>query len=523
MSPSHPTENYQVIARKYRPQTFADVIGQESIVTTLKNALQFQRVAHAYLFCGCRGTGKTTLARVFSKSLNCQKLSRDFEPCNECQSCIEISQSHSLDVMEIDGASHRGIDDIRQINETIGYAPSSGRNKIYIIDEVHMLTKEAFNALLKTLEEPPANVKFIFATTEPHKVLQTILSRCQRFDLNRIPIPLIQEKLKKIAHELSIHVEEDALLLIAKISEGSLRDAESLLDQVICYNDSSLTVENVSSSLGIVSANVLFELDEAVQKTDLSYGFALADKVFSSGKDLSYFLDSLLEHFRTILAFQLDQPVLLTTFNQQKYSLSAKQIYTQDQILYILEYLVKWSQELSRSSFKRINLEMVLLHIIRSKQRVPVDTLIKRLYELKQHIELANSVQTKESFSSTPLVNKESKTNDLSEPTPPPISVKVPDIHPAQILSEPSVISLEVKPQNVMEKSKDILPSFHSPELQILSETPSTGKNTNLQKNDTEAESKQLPTSSNLEKLQIKYQTVIRFAAVELDGVFSKN
>ena len=179
------SQTYQVIARKYRPQTFADVIGQTAIVTTLKNALKFHKLAHAYLFCGCRGTGKTTLARVFSKALNCQKLTENFEPCNQCQSCLEISQGRSLDVIEIDGASHRGIDDIRQINDTIGYAPSSGKYKIYIIDEVHMLTKEAFNALLKTLEEPPANVKFFFATTEPHKVLQTIMSRCQRFDLSR--------------------------------------------------------------------------------------------------------------------------------------------------------------------------------------------------------------------------------------------------------------------------------------------------------------------------------------------------
>ena len=185
---------YQIIPRKYRPQAFSSIIGQEAIVITLKNAIRLKRLAHAYLFSGSKGTGKTTLARLFAKALNCKHLDQDGEPCNQCPSCLEITSGHSLDVLEIDGASNRGIDDIRQINETIGYAPASGEYKIYIIDEVHMLTKEAFNALLKTLEEPPPHVKFFFATTEPHKVLPTILSRCQRFDLNRIPEEAMQQK-----------------------------------------------------------------------------------------------------------------------------------------------------------------------------------------------------------------------------------------------------------------------------------------------------------------------------------------
>ena len=190
-------ENYQVLARKYRPQKFSEVVGQDPIVTTLKNAIKNKRLAHAYLFCGSRGTGKTTLARVFAKALNCHQPLPDGEPCNQCTSCKEITSGSSLDVLEIDGASHRGIDDVRQINETVGYAASGGGYKIYIIDEVHMLTKEAFNALLKTLEEPPARVMFFFATTEPHKVLPTILSRCQRFNLNRISSEKIVEKLRR--------------------------------------------------------------------------------------------------------------------------------------------------------------------------------------------------------------------------------------------------------------------------------------------------------------------------------------
>lgn len=201
-------ENYQVIARKFRPQNFSDVKSQDAIVTTLRNAIRFNRIAHAYLFCGTRGTGKTTLARLFAKALNCENLSENIEPCNQCGSCREITNGSSLDVLEVDGASNRGIDDIRRINETASYTPSAGKFKVFIIDEVHMLTKEAFNALLKTLEEPPSHVTFIFATTEVHKVLPTILSRCQRFNLNRISFDSIVDKLNLIANKLEIKAEE---------------------------------------------------------------------------------------------------------------------------------------------------------------------------------------------------------------------------------------------------------------------------------------------------------------------------
>jgi DNA polymerase III subunit gamma/tau len=299
---------YQVIPRKFRPQTFESVLGQAAIVTTLKNALRFHRLAHAYLFCGCRGTGKTTLARVFAKALNCGQLTENQEPCNACPSCLEILSGRSLDVLEIDGASNRGIDDIRQINETIGYAPASGKFKIYIIDEVHMLTKEAFNALLKTLEEPPANVKFFFATTEPHKVLPTIISRCQRFDLNRIPVELMQAKLKSITQTLNIACQEEALSLIAHLSEGSLRDAESLLDQIICYAEQPITAESVTLTLGLMPKEHFFALDHAIAEQNYGFAFELSHAVFSSGKELSYFLDNLIEHFRSLLQIRFHKP-----------------------------------------------------------------------------------------------------------------------------------------------------------------------------------------------------------------------
>jgi DNA polymerase-3 subunit gamma/tau len=445
------SQTYQVIARKYRPQTFADVIGQTAIVTTLKNALKFHKLAHAYLFCGCRGTGKTTLARVFSKALNCQRLTENFEPCNECQSCLEISQGRSLDVIEIDGASHRGIDDIRQINDTIGYAPSSGKYKIYIIDEVHMLTKEAFNALLKTLEEPPANVKFFFATTEPHKVLQTIMSRCQRFDLSRITFPLIQEKLAKIAKDLGVAVEEDALGLIAKLSEGSLRDAESLFDQVLCYNEGTLTVEKISTSLGIVSTSAFFELDEAVVEQDYSYAFVLAERVFSSGKDLSYFLDSLMEHFRTILVFQLGQAPQLSPLNNKKYLHTSSTIYSQEQCLYILDYLLTWIQQLSKSTFKRISIEMILVHIIRSKKRMPIDALVRRLHELQKTLPAPDKIQE---VAPTLKVEEATKIEPKVEKPTAAILETIQEIHSVTKIEEPRQLVPELKVEEPVDEIK---------------------------------------------------------------------
>ncbi len=384
---------YQVIARKYRPQTFSDVVGQEAIVTTLKNALHYNRLAHAYLFCGCRGTGKTTLARVFAKALNCSNLTQDFEPCNTCPSCIDIIAGRSLDVLEIDGASNRGIDDIRQLNETIGYAPSSGKYKIYIIDEVHMLTKEAFNALLKTLEEPPANVKFFFATTEPHKVLPTIISRCQRFDLNRIPFAALKKKLAWIAQDLNVPCDDEVFSLVANLAEGSLRDAESVFDQIICYAEHPITAAKVSATLGIMPRSVFFLLDQAFDEQNLSYAFELANDIFSSGKDLSYFIDNLIEHYRCTLKLKLGAPVDFPTSRLKEQYTASLPLYTEEQCHYILDFLIQWQQQIGKTPFKRVSLEMILLHILRSKHRLSLPALVKRLHELEQNPPSAPSPQ----------------------------------------------------------------------------------------------------------------------------------
>src|SRR3990167_7356452 len=276
-------EKYQVLARRYRPQKFSDVVGQEAILQTLRNAILKNTIAHAYLFSGSRGIGKTTLARLFAKALNCNQIRDQIEPCNSCPSCLDILSGRALDVIEIDGASNRGIDDIRQINETIGFVPTHGKYKIILIDEVHMLTKEAFNALLKTLEEPPENAKFFFATTEPHKVLPTILSRCQRFDLSRLSIALIIKKLDSIAKDMQRDCEEEALQLIAQASDGSLRDAESLFDQILCFSNEIIRANDVRKVLGLSPQDLFFELDSAFSQSKFEFAFELVDQLYQSG------------------------------------------------------------------------------------------------------------------------------------------------------------------------------------------------------------------------------------------------
>ncbi len=465
---------YQVLARKYRPRFFREILGQDAIVTTLKNAIKFQRIAHAYLFSGSRGTGKTSTARIFAKALNCLQPGADFEPCGECSSCREIASGHSLDVLEIDGASHRGIEDIRQINETAGYAAASGGYKIYIIDEVHMLTKEAFNALLKTLEEPPPRVKFFFATTEPHKVLPTNLTRCQRFHLNRLSVELMLNKLEMIAQELGVKVQEEALRMIVNRADGGLRDAESLFDQVIAFHQGEIDAEAVASVLGTMPLDAFFELDKAGKAGNLVVAFELVERVFGEGKDLVHFVESLVAHFRHLILVKLsgkDAPFIsLSALERDKYEASAK-LYTQEQCLTILDFLLEAQQQIRFAPSVRIALEAILLRIIRSHQRVPVDILVKRLSELEQ------SVASHQEGHPAPLLTEVPVQQSIAREVPPPAPPK------------PTV----VKPAPVM-----------------MTEDP-------------------MPTPQELGKVaapdlkkQSRYDTVLQFAAVELEGTIHK-
>lgn len=490
--------NYQVLARKYRPQRFCDVLGQEAVVTTLKNAIKFNRLAQAYLFSGSRGTGKTTIARLFAKLLNCEHPDANGEPCNTCSSCKEITSGNALDVLEIDGASHRGIDDIRQINETVGYATSSGKYKIILIDEVHMLTKEAFNALLKTLEEPPPKVKFFFATTEPHKVPPTILSRCQRFNLNRIPIEHILIKLRRIVTDLNIQAEDEALAMIARRAEGGLRDAESLLDQIIAFQEGAIGIQTVESALGILSREALFELDEAGKQGNFAIAFQLAHRVFSEGKDLIHFVELMIEHFRTLLLVKIAEknvPYLeLSEKDAERYARSAA-FYSQEQCLTILDFLMEAQNQMRFTSTNKIALESLLLRIIRTHFRLPIDVLMRRLIDLEQKL------------GSAP-VEIPSITN-----SPPPA--------PSAPRSKPTEEAKKISPAPTLPPAlpASSITEDPTPTPRDLGKRPSTPTPpASLAPSQTTA-SHQMPITP---ERQSRYDTILQFAAVELEGTIQK-
>ncbi len=286
-------DQYQSLYRKWRPQFFEDIIGQEHVTRTLMNAIKLNRIGHAYIFSGPRGVGKTTTARILAKSLNCINGPTD-HPCNQCQQCIRINHSHSMDVIEIDGASNRGIDEIRELRSKIGFAPVEGQYKVYIIDEVHMLTNEAFNALLKTLEEPPGRVLFVFATTAPQKVPKTILSRCQCFHFRRISIDEIVEKLGKITAEEKIDIDLSSLRLIAENATGSMRDAESILDQVITYCEKQVTLDKVKEILGVLPQEMFLQLMKTIIDGNTRAGLEIIDRLVKEGVDLHQFVQDML-------------------------------------------------------------------------------------------------------------------------------------------------------------------------------------------------------------------------------------
>lgn len=290
---------YQSIYRKWRPQLFEDIVGQKHITQTLKNAIKLNRISHAYLFSGPRGVGKTTTARILAKALNCQKGPTEY-PCNQCAQCVRINQGQSMDVLEIDGASNRGIDEIRELRSKIGFAPAEGKYKIYIIDEVHMLTNEAFNALLKTLEEPPSQVLFIFATTAPQKVPKTILSRCQCFYFRRLSLEEMVEKLTKIATEEKLNIDLPSLRLIAESATGSMRDAESILDQVITYSEKQVTPEVVREILGLIPQEIFWRLLKAIIARDTKTGLEIINKLVKEGVDFHKFVQDLIVYVHQV-------------------------------------------------------------------------------------------------------------------------------------------------------------------------------------------------------------------------------
>ncbi len=412
--------DYQVTARKWRPQKFDDVVGQEHITATLKNAIKSGRIAHAFLFTGPRGVGKTSTARILAKVLNCEN-PINFEPCNNCSMCKSINDSQSMDIIEIDGASNRGIDEIRTLRESVKYPPTRGKFKVYIIDEVHMLTKESFNAFLKTLEEPPAHVIFIFATTDIHKVPLTIISRCQRFDFRRIQLDVIKDQLQKIATDEKINIDDTTLTLIAKKSDGALRDAQSLFDQVVSFCGGKIDTETVSKMLNLIDDELFFDISDAILTKNFSVVFDTTEKIYQNGWDFIDFTDGLLEHFRNILSVILTQRTDLVETAEvyrKKYT-SYIDSFSKGDLLRILNYLTNLQQDLRFSNNQKLRIEIALTHLIGLEKSATISEIISGLESGKVNPNLeTNITSVKEKTRSNQEINKK-PTEKKTEPSYP--------------------------------------------------------------------------------------------------------
>ncbi|NUO09388.1 MAG: DNA polymerase III subunit gamma/tau [Candidatus Brocadia sp.] len=393
--------SYVVLARRYRPQTFEDLVGQEPIVTTLRNAIRSDRVAHAYLLTGPRGVGKTSMARILSKALNCQHGPTD-TPCNTCDICRCISEGNDIDVLEIDGASNRGIDEVRNIRQNVSYAPSRARYKIYIIDEVHMLTREAFNALLKTLEEPPPHVKFIFATTAASRLPETVQSRCQRFDFKNISIHNIEKRLLDICNAEGVQVEPSAIHMIARYARGGLRDSQSVLDQLLSFCKDTISSEDVNFVLGCIDEDKILGIFDSFVKKDVSAALRIVDEILSEGKTSGEFIDQLLSWMRELLIFSsCDRDAKWIEFNTsfvQQYGNS----FSRDTLMYMIQILSDAKTRTTDSLLQRILLEIAVIKLCRMESVGSLNEIIERIASIEERLVHFKSEPTKKNEEAVP-------------------------------------------------------------------------------------------------------------------------
>ncbi len=416
--------SYLVLARKSRPQDFNQVVGQVPIVKTLQNSLVRDRIAHAILFSGVRGVGKTTLARIMAKAINCEQRAADGNPCNKCRSCTEIKADSSLDLYEIDGASNRGIQEIRELKEKIRFLPTSSKYKIIIIDEVHMLTNEAFNALLKTLEEPPSHVFFMFATTELHKIPITILSRCQRYELKRVSAENLKTHFARLAKEEGVQIADAALNLIVRESEGSVRDGLSLLDQVFSYGEKEISANDVVQVLGLVSRDIILNITRALLENNPGSALKALDETFNFGVDLKRFTADLLNAFRTLILCRIEGCQELIDIPREELDAFKKlaEKYGHNTIHMKMNLLMQGVEEMQYSPQPRLALESTFLKIIQTDDVVPIAGILAKLDTL-----LAGQPLPKKKPEKITLKTAPSEPEPRITPAPPPERPPVPE------------------------------------------------------------------------------------------------
>lgn len=412
------SETYQALYRKWRPMTFDDVVGQKHVSDTLKNSVASGRITHAYLFCGTRGTGKTSTAKIFSRAVNCEN-PIDGEPCNECSTCRGILDGSIMDVYEMDAASNRGVDNIREIRDEVMYIPAGCTYKVYIIDEVHMLTTEAFNAILKTLEEPPAHALFILATTEPHKIPATVLSRCQRFDFRRIGVDDIAGRLSKICESEEINATPDAIEMVAELGDGSMRDALSILDQCAAFGLEKLSTTNVAEIVGVADPKFLFDTAKAVADGDIKSAFSYATECFSKGKEVQNFLEELTQHLRSLLICKAtDNPMELlerTAETTAKYQAQAE-FFSIEQLMYSIRVLGEAISQAKWMSTPQVAAEVCLIKLCNPSYSTEPDAMLTRIEKLERKISSGSFVQAADEIKE---IKKEISKPEEGEDAPP--------------------------------------------------------------------------------------------------------